>query len=897
MHRALIATLASLSLVGCTFKAPTATKNQPIAAEGVVAGRKPLPAPKTGVSTTDGKSGAGIISNNGAGIISNNGSNLIGRVTAPAGLISNSGGTIISNNGGSYRVLAVSEAAVAGADVVLVGADGQPVKDAKGQTIQTKTDAQGNYKLPFGGATSHLLARVTLPAQKGDLLALVPRREAKGDRTVDLNFRSTLVMGYILGQYVKGDPKILEKLPEDVEAETRTKMASALASSSTPAPASLSASDVSKTVDALRRENTAIDDQMEKVKRILLVGLSDQGVGRDALSVETDATSLAVSPSGEVFYGGVLTSRVWHRDAGGLLRAYAGTGQSASAALVASTTPDKPAPGDGGPAAQATLTPFALDFDGSGNLYVADAYFKRVRKIDTTGTITTLAAHADWDSLCGLVVAPDGTVYTATKTAIFSIAPDKTITQVAGGPAGTPATGPVASLRFSGITDLTMDPVKGYLYALDASRVIVEIKGPDAVLLGGAFSGVGGIDFQPDGSLMMADAVNRKIFLLKDWVKSTVAGSGAFGLTGDGGPATAAAMCNPAKLAVGRDGAIYTVDAGFVRRIKDGTITTVIGKTSESGTTPADQAQLRGPKGLVYDAASHSLLIAELWRVRKWDLGANQLSTFAGAGLTGAAFQEGGAPTASSLVDMFGLAHDATSGLTYLATDGALKRRLVRQLGNKLQTLAGNGTDVTPAGLLGQIGKPALDAAVPANCWAVAVKGDMAFYALHVAGTPAQAVVLQVTPGGNVTELCRVNSDLQSAGLAVTPDGSGLVIGALSAIHRYDFASKQVTALATATDADLNTPKAMGLPSGFAFDASGALYYADYAIGRVNRLNMATGAITLVAGKGAPLLAGSRVDDGLTTPWGVAIDRDGNLYISDSGANQIKRIPAAQLPR
>ncbi|MFN3429272.1 MAG: NHL repeat-containing protein [Candidatus Sericytochromatia bacterium] len=554
--------------------------------------------------------------------------------------------------------------------------------------------------------------------------------------------------------------------------------------------------------------------------------------------------------------------------------------------------------GDGEAAVGAKMKfPSGLAYDAKGNLYVADAYFKRVRKIDTTGAISTLVAHADWDSLGGLVVAPDGTIYTSTKTAIYKIATDKTVTQVAGGPAGTPATGPVSSVRFSGITDLTMDPVKGYLYALDASRVIVEIKGTDAVLLGGAFSGVGGIDFQPDGSLMMADAVNRKIFLLKDWIKSSGARSRAGGQDGDGGPATQAAMCNPSKLAVGKDGAIYTVDVGFVRRIKDGTITTVIGKTAESGTTPVDQAQLRSPKGLWYDAASHALMIAELWRVRKWDLGTNQMSTIAGAGLTGAAFQEGGAPTASSLVDMFGLAQDASGALTYLANDGALKRRLVRQKDGKLQTLAGNGTDLTPAGLLGQLDKPALDAAVPANCWAVAVKGELAFYALLVAGTPNQAVVLQVTPGGNVTELCRVNSDVQAGALAVTPDGHALLIGALSGIHKYDFATRQVTAVATATDADLNTPRAMGLPSNFAFDAAGALYYADYAIGRVNRLNLATGAITLIAGKGAPLLAGSRVDDGLTTPWGVAIDRDGNLYISDTGANQIKTIPAAQLPR
>jgi hypothetical protein len=249
---------------------------------------------------------------------------------------------------------------------------------------------------------------------------------------------------------------------------------------------------------------------------------------------------------------------VWCRDESGNLKAYAGNGQRATGAQISSLGVDQPAPGDNGPATAATIAPFAIDFDASGNLYIADAYFKRVRKVGADGVISTVAAHAEWDTLCGLVVAPGGLIYAATKLAIYKIAADKTVTKVCGGTAGAPSGGAVSGLHFSGIADLTMDPVKGYLYALDASRLIVEVRETEnqVNLLSGTFSGLGGIDFQPDGSLLLADAVNRKVFLLKDWVKTTLAGNGKFGLTGDGGPAKDAAMCNPRNLAVGAAGAI-----------------------------------------------------------------------------------------------------------------------------------------------------------------------------------------------------------------------------------------------------------------------------------------------------------------------------------------------------
>lgn len=912
MNRRLLMLTACLAALGCTLKPPTTTKPG-VAAEGVVRNgikttivKRPSPVPDTFFGQGNG---GGLVSNSGSTVISNNGSSLVGVVKAPSTLISNNGGSIISDNGMGYRLLAASEVPVANLDVMLVTADGTPVTDAKGVVITTKTDAQGKYKLPFSGSTANLVVRVALPNQKGSLLAFVSKREAAGDRTVDIDFKSTLVMGYILGQYVKGDQAILEKLPEDVETETRAKMASAIEKSTAAPPSALTSEQIGKTVDALRREDSTIDAQMEKVKRILLVGLSDQGAGLPAMSVETDAVPLAISPAGEVFYGGYNTRRVWRKDAQGLLRPYAGNGSGPTPAQTTGLSAAQDAPGDGGAATSAPIYPGALAFDPAGNLYIGDPMLKRVRKVDATGVITTAAASADWAALKAVAIARDGSLLVATSLTLDRVASDKTITRLAGSTRGVPTAGAASSLRFRGISDLAVDPASGDVLVLDESGLLIRLSGETATIEAGkgapgfsgdggpatqgAFSGTGGIAFAPDGAIMMADLGNRRLRRIMNGTLSTVAGTGGFGFGGDGGAATSAAMVNPRSLRIAPNGDVYTADIGFVRQLKNGTLSTVIGQIREAGAQPLDKVQLRNPKGLWYDAAAHAILVAELWRVRKWDLATDTVETITSAGLSGGAFQEGGAPTASTLFNFYGLAMGPDGALTMLADDVGFKRRLLRQQGGKLVTLVGNGDDKSLFGLLLQLDAPAVEAAVPTESWPVAVKGEQAFYSIYMASM-GKAIIGAVTPGGDLTELTRVASGTQLGGLAVSPDGESLFIGALSCLYRYDFATKAVTEVAK--DGGPSTPEALGLPSGFAWDAAGNMYFADFATSRVRRLDKATGTIRLIAGAGAPLLNGSGVDESLVSPWGVAIDRDGNLYVSDMGANQIKKIPASKLP-
>lgn len=95
----------------------------------------------------------------------------------------------------------------------------------------------------------------------------------------------------------------------------------------------------------------------------------------------------------------------------------------------------------------------------------------------------------------------------------------------------------------------------------------------------------------------------------------------------------------------------------------------------------------------------------------------------------------------------------------------------------------------------------------------------------------------------------------------------------------------------------------MGDPSAIAMDAAGNLFIADSFNQRIRRVDQATGIITTVAGSAG---CEERVtchsnfggDDGPATkallgfPFGVAVDGEGNLFISDTGNNRVRKVAA-----
>ena len=261
--------------------------------------------------------------------------------------------------------------------------------------------------------------------------------------------------------------------------------------------------------------------------------------------------------------------------------------------------------GDGGPATQATLnTPASIAIDTSGNVYVADAFNHRVRKIAPDGVITAFAgtgqAGADGDgaqardaqlrSPLGVAVDEAGNLYIADtyNHRIRKVSTDGTISTIAGtGESG--------------------------------------FGGDGGAGTGAMLSYPTGIAVAGDGTLYIADTRNHRVRrLAADGTISTVAGTGAAGFTGDGGPAALARLNSPRDVAVSPEGALYIVDREN-RRIRmvdgDGVITTVAG-TGSSGFSgdrgAATQANLRAPYGVAVDP-NGNIYIADTFnhRVRK----------------------------------------------------------------------------------------------------------------------------------------------------------------------------------------------------------------------------------------------------------------------------------------
>ena len=197
---------------------------------------------------------------------------------------------------------------------------------------------------------------------------------------------------------------------------------------------------------------------------------------------------LAFSPNGDLY---VITgdSRVRKITADGTIHLVAGTGTGSGL--------DR-SQGDGGPAVNATLNePGGVAFDGKGNTYIADTSNARLRKIDSSGTITTIVGPAvqGTDYYNGVALDPQGNLYLGwTHAALYPAVPvnsvsgmvlkvnaDGTLTPVmgngqpcSGGPFGSPFAFdgmPAKNAQLCEVTALMIDP-SGVMYLPYGSQVL-----------------------------------------------------------------------------------------------------------------------------------------------------------------------------------------------------------------------------------------------------------------------------------------------------------------------------------------------------------------------------------------------------------------------------------------
>jgi len=198
------------------------------------------------------------------------------------------------------------------------------------------------------------------------------------------------------------------------------------------------------------------------------------------------------------------------------------------------------------------------------------------------------------------------------------------------------------------------------------------------------------------GNLYIADVganLIRKV--TPDGTISTVAGTGTYGFSGDGGPAIKAELSSPWAVAVDSSGNLYIADSNNnrIRMVTPAGIISTVAGNGNSGFSgdggQATKAAIAGPGELAIDAAGNLYIGDEgNYRIRMVST-SGIISTIAGNG-TGGFSGDGGPATKASIGQAAGIAVDA-SGNIYLSDDGGNRVRVVSATGI-ISTLTGNGS-------------------------------------------------------------------------------------------------------------------------------------------------------------------------------------------------------------
>ena len=218
--------------------------------------------------------------------------------------------------------------------------------------------------------------------------------------------------------------------------------------------------------------------------------------------------------------------------------------------------------GDGRLATEASLAlPYDMRFDSKGNLYIADVFNHRIRKVDTNGVISTVAG-----------------------TGVAGYSGD-----------GGPAVKAQLNMPYGIILDkddnlLIADSDNNVIRKMGTDGIIRTIagtgqrgyEGDNGPALAAKFDSPQGFALDKDGRLLINDEHNNAIRVMElDGTIRTLVGVKGPGFSGDGGPAIAAQIADPESLWVRRDGSIL-ISARDNARLRivstDGIISTFAGK-------------------------------------------------------------------------------------------------------------------------------------------------------------------------------------------------------------------------------------------------------------------------------------------------------------------------------
>jgi sugar lactone lactonase YvrE len=266
------------------------------------------------------------------------------------------------------------------------------------------------------------------------------------------------------------------------------------------------------------------------------------------------------------------------------------------------------------------------------------------------------------------------------------------------------------------------DCVGGRIYRVDPAGAVTVFAGTGVSSPAGGLSPEGvpatqadlhcpmGLAFDPAGNLLVADHANNRIRAIGlDGLINTVVGGGPIGtssddgdLTGDGGPALAAALQEPTAIAFDGAGNLYIADRDnhAIRRVDPSGIITTVAGSGERGLAgddgPAINAELSRPQGVAVDGAGNIYISdSDNHRIRKVDP-SGVITTIAGTGEPGYS-GDGGPAIDAMIVDPYMLVVDGGGNLLF-SSSGNVIRKI--DAGGIISSVAGTGE----AGLSGDGG-------------------------------------------------------------------------------------------------------------------------------------------------------------------------------------------------
>ena len=554
--------------------------------------------------------------------------------------------------------------------------------------------------------------------------------------------------------------------------------------------------------------------------------------------------------------------------------------------------------------------PQGVALDKNGNIYIADSFNQMIRKIGSNGVVTTVAGqtgvigsadgtNATFNIPSGVAIDNNGNVYVADQgnNLIRKIAPNGMVSTLAG-KAGVTGSANGTNATFNSPTGLAFDNARN-LYVADAGNNLIRMITPAGLV-------------------------------------STFAGSGAAGASD--GQGLAASFNHPNAIAIDDQGVMYIADQhnNIVRKITSGGNVTTLAGNGNSGSADGilKDATFSYPGSIAVDNLGNVFVgDVSTYLIRKITVTGYMIDKPLPPGLTfdpktGAI---SGTPTAASpatdytitacnsvgsSVSVVNITVDNVASVvgaplinyqtpqTYTVNKTIATLMPVNTGGAVPATVYRNVTTLAGSGAFGAVNGPG-SAATFHYPLGIAVDNSGNLYV----SDQGNSLIRKITAGGVVTTLAGSGTKGNANGAGITAsfyDPYGVAVDASGNVYVADEGNNLIRKITSAgvvstfagsgvvgASNGTGTAATFNHPYGVAVDPSGNVYVAEGANNLVRKITPA-GVVTTFAGSGAKgSLNGTGAGASFYDPEGIAVDALGNVYVSDSGNEVIRKITPA----